>query len=66
MSKLSLIKINRTRDASKLVSKTFRLNSEVASAFVKQAQDEGCKQVYLVEKAIVFYLNNGGTDAKIG
>ena len=65
MSKLSLIKIKRSRDVEKLVPKTFRIHPEISKAFAQQAQDEGCKQVALVEKAIVFYINHGGESAKI-
>ena len=65
MPKLSLLKIKRSRESGTLVPKTFKIHPQIASAFTKQARDEGCSQVRLLEKAIVFYVNHGGEKANI-
>ena len=66
MPRLSLSKSKKTRDPEKLTAKTFKMHPMIADAFQKQAVEEGCHQINLLEKAIVFYINHGGQDAKIG
>lgn len=65
MPKLSLLKIKRSRESDKLIAKTFKIHPHLAQAFKKQSIDEGVKQVHLLERAIVFYINHGGESAKI-
>lgn len=63
---LSLAKIRRSRTPEDLVPKTFKLHPDVVDAFERQAVDEGSNQGNLIEKLIIFYVNHGGKEAKIG
>jgi len=63
--KISLNKVRTTKGGKNLVAKSFRLHPLVTDAFDKQAIDEGLKQVTMLEKMVIFYINHGGSDAKI-
>ena len=63
--KVTLEKIRSNREASKLVPKTFRLHPQLEKAFNQQVIAEGSKQVHLIERALVYYLNHGGEGTKI-
>ena len=65
MAKISLEKVTTSRDTEKLVPKSFKMHPAVVSAFVKQSKMEGCLQIHLLEKAIIYYVNHGGADTKI-
>lgn len=65
MPKISLLKARRNRKPDKLVPKTFKLHLSIADSFNRQAFDEGTNQVHLLERMIVFYLNNDGEKSKI-
>ena len=63
--KLSMSLIKKARVKYPRMAKTFKVSPNVAKAIEKQASLEGCKQVHLMEKMVVYYLNHGGIDAKI-
>jgi len=63
--RVSLSKVRTTKGTKSPVAKSFRLHPLVTEAFDRTATDEGLKQVALLEKMIVYYINHGGSDAKI-
>lgn len=63
--KISLNKVRTTKGSKAPVAKSFRLHPLVTEAFDKKAMDEGLKQVTLLEKMVIYYINHGGSDAKI-
>ena len=65
MTKITLNKIRTTKNKKTPVAKSFRLHPLVTEAFDKKAIEEGLKQVTLLEKMVVFYINHGGSEAKI-
>jgi len=63
--KITLEKIRSNRSTSKLVPKTFRIHPQLMKAFNQQVIIEGSKQVHLMERALVYYLNHGGEGSKV-
>lgn len=65
MAKLTMQKIKETRCYEDLINTSYRFHPLVRSAFLKQANIEGCSQIHLLEKMVLFYLNHGGPDTKL-